>query len=120
MPTPIDLYEEICALSQRMVNAARANDWNSLVELEHRVAVLRDELMANDENLSLSMSELLHKHGLIQQILEDDAEIRRHTEPWMERVRQFLGAQNHHPQAHPAYAADSNTAETSQITANSA
>lgn len=120
MPTQIDLYEEICALSQRMVNAAQANDWNSLVELEHRVAVLRNELITSDESLSLSTPELLHKHGLIQQILEDDAEIRRHTEPWMERVRQFLGAQNRHHQVQHAYAADNNKAETSSITANSA
>lgn len=94
MPSQIELYEEICALSQRMVSAAQANDWTALVELEQRVASLRDELTAGGEKFSLSTPELLHKHGLIQQILKDDAEIRRHTEPWMERIRYLLGAQN--------------------------
>jgi flagellar protein FliT len=28
---------------------------------------------------------------LIERILDDDAEIRRHTEPWMEHVRHLLG-----------------------------
>ena len=94
MPSQIELYEEICALSQRMVSAAQANDWTALVELEQRVASLRDELTVGGEKFSLSTAELLHKHGLIQQILKDDAEIRRHTEPWMERIRYLLGAQN--------------------------
>jgi len=102
MPTQIDLYEEICALSQRMVEAAQTNDWEGLVELEHRVAALRDELIASGETFSLSTPELLHKHGLIQQILKDDAEIRRHTEPWMERIRQYLGAPNRSQARHSA------------------
>ncbi len=35
--------------------------------------------------------EIARKRGLIQQLLDDDAEIRRHTEPWMEHVRKLLG-----------------------------
>jgi flagellar protein FliT len=94
MPTSIlQLYEAIRALSQRMVGAAQANDWETLVELEHMVAALRDELVASGEHFTLSTAELLRKHGLIQQILRDDAEIRRHTEPWMERLRHLLGEQ---------------------------
>jgi flagellar protein FliT len=93
MPTPtIELYEEIRALSQRMVSAAQANDWTALVELEQTVAMLRDELADSGEKFSLSTPEMLRKHGLIQQILRDDAEIRRHTEPWMERLRHLLDA----------------------------
>lgn len=93
MSTPtIALYEEIRALSQRMVSAAQANDWMTLVELEQLVATLRDELADSGEKFSLSTPELLRKHGLIQQILRDDAEIRRHTEPWMERLRHLLDA----------------------------
>lgn len=102
MKTQIKLYEEISTLSQSMVNAAQANNWDRLVELECRVAALRNKLIASDASLALSTPELLHKQGLIQQILEDDAEIRRHTEPWMERVRQFLGAQKSHPATVPA------------------
>lgn len=107
MPTPINLYEQICTLSQHMVTAARANDWPGLVELERRVATLRDELISNGAAFSPSTPELLHKHGLIQQILKDDAEIRRHTEPWMERISQYLGVQNR-PTAPPVPATDCN------------
>lgn len=96
MTTQLSLYKEISRLSQRMVNAAQANDWDRLVELERRVVALRDKLIAADASLALSTPDLRHKQCLIQQILEDDAEIRRHTEPWMERMRQYLGAQKPH------------------------
>lgn len=102
MTTQIKLYEKISTLSQRMVDAAQANNWDRLVALERRVAALRNELIASDASLALSTPELLHKQSLIQQILEDDAEIRRHTEPWMERVRHFLGTQKSRPATVPA------------------
>lgn len=108
MPAQLDLYEEIRALSSHMVDAARSNDWERLVELERRVAALRDEMMANAGfglDASLGTPEIDRRRGLIQQILEDDAEIRRHTEPWMEHVRQFLGSQNRRKQVQHAYAA---------------
>ena len=104
----LDRYEEIRALSSEMVDAARLNDWERLVTLERRVGVLRDELIANagfSPEAVAGTPETERKRGLIQQILEDDAEIRRHTEPWMEHVRQFLGSQNHRRQVQHAYAA---------------
>ena len=89
MPSQIELYEEISALSTRMVAAAQSGDWDNLIELEQGVAKLRDTLLVTSENLSLQDAE--RKRILIQRILDDDAEIRRHTEPWMEQLRQFLG-----------------------------
>ncbi|TRZ92693.1 MAG: flagellar protein FliT [Rhodocyclaceae bacterium] len=78
-------------LSSRMVEAARASDWDSLIELERRIAGLRTTLMAVPEDSNALAPDSAHKRALIQRILEDDAEVRRHTEPWMERLRQFLG-----------------------------
>ncbi len=92
MPSQISVYEEMSARSARMVAAARAKDWDALVTLESSVAVLREALINDDDNSSLSEAEREQKTRLIQRILEDDAEVRRHTEPWMEKVRQFLGS----------------------------
>lgn len=94
MPSQIERYEEMSALSARMVEAAQCNDWEALVMLEKSVAALRDTLVTETEgyaSLSLSPAETEMKRALIQRILDDDAEVRRHTEPWMEQVRQFLG-----------------------------
>jgi flagellar protein FliT len=107
MPTQIDLYEEMTALSARMVDAARRNDWDNLIELERSVSELRVRLSNEfeDSNANLDMFERERKAALIQRILADDAEIRRHTEPWMEQVRQFLGGSRKKRQVDQAYGA---------------
>jgi flagellar protein FliT len=93
MPTSqISLYEEMNALSSRMAEAARAKDWETLNRLARTVAALRDSLPDNDTRLS--DADMQRKAVLIQRILDDDAEIRRHTEPWMEPVCRFLGQDN--------------------------
>ena len=93
MPSQIiSRYEEICALSAQMVAAARASDWEQLVLLEHSVAALRDSLMPEDDNSALSELERESKARMIQRIIEDDAEVRRHTEPWMDNLRHLLGS----------------------------
>ena len=108
MAAQLELYEEIRSLSTDMVGAARSSDWERLIELERRVCALREELAASsgqEADVAASMSELDRKHRLIQLILDDDAEVRRHTEPWMEQVRQFLGGHGRRRQMQQAYAA---------------
>ncbi|GAB2182508.1 hypothetical protein DLREEDagrD3_27310 [Denitratisoma sp. agr-D3] len=105
MPTQIEIYEDMSQLSARMVEAARIQDWTLLASLEESVAKLRKTLEADDDIGVLSADESERKRTLIQQILEDDAEVRRHTEPWMEHVRQFLGSSNQRRRVERAYGA---------------
>jgi flagellar protein FliT len=91
MPSQIELYEEMSHLSARMVEAARGGDWDNLIELERGVTSLRNTLLATPDDNDPPAIDLARKRSLIQRILEDDAEVRRHTEPWMERMRQYLG-----------------------------
>ncbi len=104
MPSQIEMYQDMSALSTRMVEAARANDWDRLIDLERSVAALRDGLMAVDDS-SLSQQDVSLKAALIRRVLEDDAEVRRHTEPWMEQVRRFLGDGMRRLDIEKAYAA---------------
>lgn len=107
MPSHIDRYEEVCALSSRMVNAARSGEWDLLIALEARVAAVRDLMIAEPEELDAATAapEIAQKRRLIQQLLDDDAEIRRHTEPWMEHVRKLLGDHGRRRRVQQAYAA---------------
>ena len=107
MASQIDIYEEMSALSARMVEAAQANDWENLIALEKSVVALRRLLEVDDDNSRLSAREVELKRTLIQRILDDDAEVRRHTEPWMEQVRQFLGGSARRKQVEGAYGASS-------------
>ncbi len=104
MPSQIELYEEISSLSASMVEAAKANDWDRLSVLEREISLLRESLMSGEESL-LDSADVERKRALIHQILQDDAEIRQHTEPWMEHVRQYLGNQTRRRMVVNAYAA---------------
>jgi flagellar protein FliT len=107
MASQIEVYEEMSALSARMVEAARSGDWDNLIRLEKSVVALRRSLAMDDDNGRLTPREVEMKHALIQRVLDDDAEIRRHTEPWMEQVRQFLGGNARHKRVESAYGASS-------------
>lgn len=104
----LDRYEEIRTLSAEMVDAARANDWERLIALERGVGILRDALIASTDSgpdAAMSPPDTERKRELIRQILADDAEIRRHIDPWMGHVREFLDSQTHRRQVQKAYAA---------------
>ncbi len=100
MPAPLEIYEQMCLLSTRMVEAARANDWDRLIALERAVAELRDELLHAGDGAPESPTAAERRRQLILRILEDDAEVRRHTEPWMEKVRHFLSGTGRKSCAH--------------------
>ena len=91
MPRPVELYEQMGRISSVMVEAARAGDWERLIELESGIARLRDTLMALPAETGLPAAVMERRRQLIGRILDDDAEIRRHTEPWMEELRHLLG-----------------------------
>ena len=91
MSRQIDLYQEMSRVSAAMVAVAREGNWEALIELERGVARLRETLILMPEDADISRADLLQKRQLIERILDDDAEIRRHTEPWMEHVRHLLG-----------------------------
>jgi flagellar protein FliT len=103
MPAQIEIYEQMCALSNRMVEAARAGDWDHLIDLEHAVTGLRETLVKEADNAPPDPREAERKRDLIRRILQDDAEVRRHTEPWMEHVRYFLNGNARKQQVDRAY-----------------
>jgi flagellar protein FliT len=89
----LSLYETMTELSGRMADAAQMNDWERLVALENDVAHLRDNLIINDRiPPALTPEERTRKVQLIRRILADDAEVRRHTEPWMLSAGKLFGA----------------------------
>lgn len=85
------LYESMGAISAQMAEAAAACDWDRLAALEKDCAGLARRLEGGEEPVRLSDIERARKVDLIRRILADDAEVRRHTGPWMEQVKQFLG-----------------------------
>lgn len=87
-------YRSISNITGEMAGAARAGEWDKLTALEQHCATLvaQFEAVGAVRMTSRLPSEVLRqKVELIHKILADDAEIRRHAEPWMERVQKLLG-----------------------------
>lgn len=103
----LELYETMGSISAQMAEAAAACDWNRLVDLEKDCASLARHLESSGEAQPLAAAERERKAVLIRRILANDAEVRRHTEPWMEQVRHYLGGGARERQVRRAYGAHS-------------
>jgi flagellar protein FliT len=90
----VSLYETVAELTDQMLLAARAGDWDKLIELEQdcssKVQVLKDQ-----DPVALTPEPLLpelrdKKVRFIKKILADDKEIRDLTEPWMAELSNMI------------------------------
>lgn len=102
-------FESMSMLSAGMVEAARANDWDRLVALEHEMAAIRAELVRTDADgrqaAGLSEADAARKASLITAMLRNDEEIRRHVEPWLASTRKLLGSAQRDRAVRSAYGA---------------
>ena len=90
----LDDVVEMARLSSRMVEAARAHDWESLLANEHGLARLRDSLMAREPGgrqiEPLTPAERQRKATLLEQIRCDCQLVREEVEHFQESVRRWL------------------------------
>ncbi|SET50321.1 flagellar protein FliT [Nitrosomonas marina] len=86
----IKLYEDIKTITNKMVTAAENGKWDELIQLERQCRRLTDELIHNESQISLSHELQQKKIRIIHQVLNDDAQIRSITEPWMEKLQDML------------------------------
>ena len=88
----IDLYASIAEASHHMVNAARASNWDALVDAEkecaRRVAVLRAHQERADTDID--SGDERRRISILGEILAHDAEIRELTSPWLKQLERFL------------------------------
>jgi flagellar protein FliT len=90
----ISLYETVAEITDQMLLAARAGDWDKLVELEvhcsSKVQVLKDQdpVTLTPEPLPPELRD--KKVRFIKKILADDKEIRDLTEPWMAELSNMI------------------------------
>ena len=83
-------YEEVAIASGRMLEAARAEDWDTLVAAEKDCAALIARLRALGAADGLSSDGQKRRMTVIRKVLADDAEIRRLTQPWLQKLESFL------------------------------
>lgn len=84
----IQQYELIACITNKMVNQAKANHWDSVIELgtayHDAVESLRSLLPLNTEDRNA-------RRKLLTQILDNDASIRRLASPELDRLGLLIG-----------------------------
>lgn len=102
----IAAYEGILAITDKMLQAARASDWDKLVALEQECKRITNRLIGQQTQVKLDEPLQKKKITLIQQILAHDAEIRAVTEPWMMHLQNLLSNSHHKQKLNQAYQTD--------------
>lgn len=83
-------YAEVASASQRMLEAAREADWDGLVDAEKDCAALIERIRAMGGADALGPEARRERMSTIRKIIADDAEIRRLTQPWMQKLEAVL------------------------------
>ncbi|NUU00173.1 flagellar protein FliT [Herbaspirillum robiniae] len=86
----IAIYESISKLTDDMLAAARAADWDLLATLEAQCGKHIANLKNFEDNVSLSDAHRNRKVDIIRKILEDDRDIRNLTEPGLRKLSALI------------------------------
>ncbi|PIQ53259.1 MAG: flagellar protein FliT [Comamonadaceae bacterium CG12_big_fil_rev_8_21_14_0_65_59_15] len=89
----IDYYKAIEDSSARMLDAAKAEDWDQVMRFEGACAVLIEQLRACADSEQLAPEQRVEKTRIMQRILNNDAQIRYLAEPWLMHCEQNLDGQ---------------------------
>ena len=86
----LNVYDKIMQVSHQMLKAAEGKDWDRLTMLECICKKHIEQLQPVDRRIKLSADEIDRKFHYLNQILEDDRQIRLLLEPWIESVVSLL------------------------------
>lgn len=98
----IDYYENILVASKDMLRAAQRGDWEALFDAEQRCARNIDMVRALAP-APLSFDEQMRKRDIILDVLDDDANIRKLTQPWLDELQGLLQGAGQRRMAESAY-----------------
>lgn len=83
-------YEDIAAASGQMLQAARAADWDQLVEAEMACANLILKVGALSKDAAISEAGNTRRMEIIRSVMADDAAIRNLVEPRLAKLDDYL------------------------------
>ena len=76
-------YYAIEESSRMMLEAAKAEDWDAVARCEGSCAVLIEQLRFHGRNAELDAKTRKEKSHIMLRILQNDAQIRYFSEPWL-------------------------------------
>lgn len=90
----LTVYEKVASITEHMLDAARANDWALLEQLENDCSLQVRTLKEFEAETVLPLMLKEKKISLIKKILADDKAIRDLTEPWMQQLSKLMQSSN--------------------------
>jgi flagellar protein FliT len=82
----IDYYKAIESSSAKMLEAARNDDWDSVLRFESACAILIEQLRRRAQSEELDSAARVEKTRIMLRILSNDAQIRCLAEPWISKL----------------------------------
>ena len=86
----VSLYEAMVGITDQMLAAATASDWDRLATLELQCAACVRQLKANGDAQPLAAQERSRKVDAIRKMLAADRQIRDLTQPWMAKLSAMI------------------------------
>ncbi len=96
-------YELLSALTGQMRDAAVHGEWDKLVSIEQQCRQQVATMQPIDAAATLDEPARQRKIQLIKKILADDAEIRNHTETWMDQMQRIMQSNRQEQRLQQAY-----------------
>ncbi|MDQ9170812.1 flagellar protein FliT [Oxalobacteraceae bacterium R-40] len=103
----LEVYENVAAITTRMLAAARTGDWEQLAELESQCSSQVAALRKFDSPTALTGPDRDKKVEIIRKILSDDQQIRSITEPWMKQLATMMQSTGTERKLSQAYGSNS-------------
>jgi len=86
----LTVYQELADLTSKMADAATAEDWDRVAELERDCASRVQMLKTNESATTWNPPARARKAEIIHRILADDRRIRDLATPWMARLSALI------------------------------
>lgn len=102
----VEHYRHMAAISQRMLAAAIADDWDRVCEAEKECARVIDDLSMIGDLSPTDPALRRQKLELMQRVLADDAAIRLLSQPWLKKLDALLQTTDSKARLGRAYGAD--------------
>ena len=85
----VAVYEAMVGITDQMLAAASAGDWEGMTLLEHQCAACVRQLKASGDG-PLAGQERVRKVAAIRRMLDADRQIRDLTQPWMAKLSSMI------------------------------
>lgn len=102
----IATYQDILAVTEQMLQAARCGDWERLTALEKAREYLFERVIASGLQEPLGEASRQRKIDILRRILACDTEITNIVDPWTERLQRLLSSVGHEKRLRRAYQLD--------------